>query len=326
MGVAIRDSNGNMPRQLHHHAGVNEHLASMQEGTARNVEGQRIYGKAWESIAPSIRITGEAMEEARVKAESLGLVVGKEGIAQATEYRKAMAGVHTVFDGIEKAIGDALIPVLTRLAQWFEKRGSAGRADHQGRHRRPRRRLREPDGGGLHVRRGHRGRLEYVTTYIVTAINVIAEALAHPFSGKRHGGVGRRHGEDRSRRGTPRRQHQEGVGGCRADRRRRQRENGVTRYADRRQAGNGDYRGRQAGKSRTGEWQTALEEKKAAYQEAAAAQGQLLEFSRQQEIQYWQQILATTTTTLEERKQIHAKMAADELAIDKAQLEGSLAR
>jgi hypothetical protein len=121
--VATRDANGNFRSTMDIMTDVNAKLLTFREGTDRNVEGVKIYGKAWESVAPTLRLTAEAQEEARKKAEELGLVVGEENTAAVEAYRAAMNDAGDVMDGLQKAIGDALLPGLTELANWFASIG-----------------------------------------------------------------------------------------------------------------------------------------------------------------------------------------------------------
>ena len=53
---------------------VNKRLATFKEGTDRNIEAQKIYGKGWQEVMPLIKLNGEVMEDSRRKAEALGLV------------------------------------------------------------------------------------------------------------------------------------------------------------------------------------------------------------------------------------------------------------
>jgi ribosomal protein L20 len=296
----------------------------MHDGTARNVEGQRIYGKSWSEISPAIRLTGAAMDEAKAKAESLNLVIGKEGIAQAEGYRKAMAGVHAVFDGIEKAIGDALMPGLTRLAQWFVSIGPAA--------------VEATKAVLVSLYAVFENLMAVGVTVTETLMGVwegfgrVVQLVFETVQGFITGGPkGAKEAWDRNFQQIEdaARKHTNAVIQAWQDA-----ATNVDQLAERVAAkdtpttdtgGKNQVQDDEAGKSRMGDWQTALEEKKAAFQEEAAAEGQLREFSKQQEIAYWQEILATTKTSLEERKSIRAKIASDELAIDKGRLEGSLA-
>ena len=123
LGVATRDTNGNFRSTMDIMTDVNARLLTFKEGTDRNVEGVKIYGKAWASVAPTLRLTAEAQEEARKKAESLGMVVGEENVAAVSAYRAAMNDAGDVMEGLQKSIGDALLPGLTELGNWFASIG-----------------------------------------------------------------------------------------------------------------------------------------------------------------------------------------------------------
>jgi hypothetical protein len=123
LGVATRDSTGNFRGQLDIMTDVNAKLMSFKEGTDRNVEGAKIYGKAWQEVSDVLKLTPAVMEEARIKAEQLGLMVGQESVAQTKAYRSAMNDVHEVMEGVSVAIGNALLPALTSMGQWISDNG-----------------------------------------------------------------------------------------------------------------------------------------------------------------------------------------------------------
>ena len=122
-GVATRDSTGEFRNQLDILLDVTTHLATLKEGTDRNIEGIRLFGKAWAEAAPVVKVTSERLQEAAEKAEALGLTVGTEQVAEVAAYRAAMNDVSDVMTGIKNAIGQAVMPALTQLGEWF---GSIG--------------------------------------------------------------------------------------------------------------------------------------------------------------------------------------------------------
>ena len=67
----------------------------------------------------------ELMEEAAKKANALGLVVGQENVDATLRFRHAMIDVEDVIKAVMKTIGDALMPVLTQLGNWFSDIGPA---------------------------------------------------------------------------------------------------------------------------------------------------------------------------------------------------------
>ena len=123
LGVATRDQNGDFRSTLDIMTDTNARLLQFKEGTDRNVEGMKIYGRAWAAVAPTLKLTGAAMDEARETAQKLHLVVGVESLEAASKYRSAMNGVNEVMTGLKKAIGDALLPILTEMGNWFREIG-----------------------------------------------------------------------------------------------------------------------------------------------------------------------------------------------------------
>lgn len=123
LGVATRDSNGNFRSTVDIMQDVNARLLTFKEGTDRNVEGVKIYGKAWADVAPVLAVTAKAQAEAQARAEELGLVVGVESVAATNAYRGALNDVGDVMDGVKNAIGQALMPTLTAMGNWFASIG-----------------------------------------------------------------------------------------------------------------------------------------------------------------------------------------------------------
>lgn len=123
LGVATRDASGHLRSSLDIMLDTNAELLKFKEGIDRNTEGQRIYGKSWGEVQGILRLTKEGMEESARKARELGLVVGEENVEATAKYRAAMNDTHDVLEATEKAIGDALLPVLTQLGEWFSSIG-----------------------------------------------------------------------------------------------------------------------------------------------------------------------------------------------------------
>lgn len=126
LGVTTRDAaTGGFRNAFDIMLDVNKKLAEFREGTDRNIEGQKIYKKAWEEVAPVIKLTSEVMEHSKAKAEALNLVVGAENVEAVTKYRASMNDVGDVLKAISKTVGDAVMPVFTDLGNWFSETGPA---------------------------------------------------------------------------------------------------------------------------------------------------------------------------------------------------------
>lgn len=117
LGVATRDSNGEFRNSVDIQMDVNKRLLEFKEGTDRNVEGIKIYGKGWSEARETLRLTSETMAAAQIKAEALGLSVGQENVEATKRYRAAMNDVHDVISAVLKAVGDALLPALSQIGR-----------------------------------------------------------------------------------------------------------------------------------------------------------------------------------------------------------------
>lgn len=123
LGVATRDSSGHFLNTREVMEATNAKLREFGEGTDRNVEGMKIYGRQWADISPLVNKFKGETEESRAEAEALNLVVGQESVDAMKAYKTAQIGVHEVMEGIKNTVGEALMPRLTAMAQWFKSIG-----------------------------------------------------------------------------------------------------------------------------------------------------------------------------------------------------------
>lgn len=125
LGVATRDSNGSFRNSVDIQMDVNNRLLEFKEGIDRNMEGIKIYGKGWDEAAQTLKLTSGVMAAAKEKSDALGLSIGQENVAATTRYRAAMNDVQDVVTAVLKATGDALLPILSRMGEWFSQIGPA---------------------------------------------------------------------------------------------------------------------------------------------------------------------------------------------------------
>jgi hypothetical protein len=100
-------------------------LLKFKEGNDRNLASTVLFGRGWSEVVKLMRLTPEAMQAARVKAEELQLSIGPEGVERAHAYQAAMSDVKDILEGLWNRIGTALMPVLTDLGEWFATLGPA---------------------------------------------------------------------------------------------------------------------------------------------------------------------------------------------------------
>ena len=125
MGLQTRDAQGQLrPLKdlMMDSIGV---VNSYQQGIDRNIAAQTMWGKGAEEASALLKLNNEVVDQARAKAEALGLVIGVENVQATVQYRAAINDVGDVLLGLRKVIGDALMPILTKFGEWFALIGPA---------------------------------------------------------------------------------------------------------------------------------------------------------------------------------------------------------
>ena len=123
LGVEIKDAEGNLRSTAEVMPEVNTALADMKAGTDRNVVAMELYGKSWGEVRQLLKVTEEAMKEAKETAERLHLVVGDEGVAKAKEYKKNLNEIELVAKSLKIQVGEELLPALVELGAYMSKNG-----------------------------------------------------------------------------------------------------------------------------------------------------------------------------------------------------------
>ena len=321
LGVATRDQNGHFRNQLDIMLDVNQKLSQFKEGTDRNVEGMKIYSKSWKDVEPLIALTRDRMEESRKKAHELGLIVGEENVQALSKYRAAMNDAGDVVLAIKKAIGDALLPMLTKLAEWFSGIGP----------------------GAVIVFKGAIGGLAMAFQFLVTGVTTAWQTVNAAVNniGASIIGLGKAAGQavegnfeaaGKTLRAIPKtiagnwkdafaeinksaKESEKlffslfgkptatagGKGGA----------NATTKDEDKAGGAGGE-------KSRMSEFETALATERYHYEQSKLAAGSFQEFSKQQESDYWQKVLATEKLSAKDRDSVQRKFFESSREIAKA--------
>lgn len=122
-GMVIKDSNGRLLDQQTLMQNAVTWLASFKEGTDRNIAAQVAFGRGVGDVNQLMRLTAETAARAKKDVADLGLGITTEDVKNALDYKVAIGELSLTFEGIKKAIGDAVLPYLTKFAQWFREQG-----------------------------------------------------------------------------------------------------------------------------------------------------------------------------------------------------------
>lgn len=125
MGLKTRDASGHYRNMQDVMRDAGKVLEEYKEGIDRTAAAQTLFGKGAGDGAAIIRASKVDMAAAEEKARSLGLVIGEENVAAFKQYKEAVNDAGDVMSALKKVIGDAVMPVLTKLAEWFSDIGPA---------------------------------------------------------------------------------------------------------------------------------------------------------------------------------------------------------
>lgn len=100
---------------------VNGYKAS----TDRAIAGQVLFGKGFEMTSNLALMNKEAVGEVAAQMRALGMVASVESVAAWQAYDDATDGAALTLKGLKVTIGNALLPVLSQLANWFSAIGPA---------------------------------------------------------------------------------------------------------------------------------------------------------------------------------------------------------
>ena len=325
LGVATRDSEGHFRGSMDIMLEVNQELLKFKEGTDRNIEGQKIYGKSWAEVSGLLKLNTELMEESRKKAQALGLVVGEENVQATAKYRAAMNDMQDVFSAVKKAIGDVVLPLLTDLGEWFSSVGPQAVTVMQ-----TAMAVLASAFYGLKmvvqiVWDTLKAGVQQITVLLLTLADVGSRALRFDFAGAKQAWsdglaqmreIGDRWANEVVKDAEGNRDRITAAWKSAVD--------GSVTPTKGKDSGAHSEGGEDKGKSRMSIWETQLREQKVAYQEQMREQGSFQEYSKQQELAFWQTKLELVRKGTEEERQLRARVADIKLSIDKSVFDAEM--
>jgi hypothetical protein len=125
LGIRTKEQNGEWRNTQAVMADAIEKLNNMKAGTDRNIASQALFGARVGNMTSILRLNKELLQESAEKAEKYHLIVGPDGAAKVRAYKDAMWDVKLVGESVKVQIGNALLPVLLRLGEWFGESGPA---------------------------------------------------------------------------------------------------------------------------------------------------------------------------------------------------------
>jgi len=87
-------------------------LAEMKDPLERNAIGAQLFGGAWKDIAPILGMGADGIKAVRKEAHDLGLVLDRDALEGANEFRKEMDRLKAILGGVINQLGARLAPIL----------------------------------------------------------------------------------------------------------------------------------------------------------------------------------------------------------------------
>lgn len=119
LGVSVKDSAGQYRPTLDIMGEVNNKLKEIKNPIEQNIAGTQIYGRSWNEVRGTLRLTTDEIKAAEQKAKDFGLVVGDEGVANAKKYKESINDMKLIMTSLEVQAGNALLPTFVKLGSWL---------------------------------------------------------------------------------------------------------------------------------------------------------------------------------------------------------------
>ncbi len=123
MGLATRDANGNLRPMTELMLDAIKLTNEYADGTDRQVAVAKFFGKAVEANSKLLNVNADSVRESSEAMRQLGVVIGEEDVAAFKAYDAATDRTKLTMQALMVTVGNALMPVLTKLSEWFNSVG-----------------------------------------------------------------------------------------------------------------------------------------------------------------------------------------------------------
>jgi hypothetical protein len=119
LGLATRDSAGALRPMNELMLDAIKLTGDFKEGTDRDIAASQLFGKGIDASSALLKLNSDTVRENAELMAELGLLVGQEQVDAYNAFDSAGDKAALVMKGFANTIGNVLIPVVTKLAEWF---------------------------------------------------------------------------------------------------------------------------------------------------------------------------------------------------------------
>ena len=119
MGLKATDATGKMRPMDDLIGDIADKFAAMPDGVEKSQLAMDLFGKSGVAMIPLLNAGRAGLDAEREAAERLGMVISEKTARQGELFNDTMTVLNRSFQGIVMVIGQALIPIVTKLAEVF---------------------------------------------------------------------------------------------------------------------------------------------------------------------------------------------------------------
>jgi hypothetical protein len=126
LGIAYRNADGTLMDSTQLLQSIADHFGNMANGTEKNNELTNIFGRNVAGLNEFLtQIANQGMSKFIDQAKAMGLAMDDKAVQAAHDFNESLRVLHDALTGIEVTLGQAFIPALQEVVNWFEQVASS---------------------------------------------------------------------------------------------------------------------------------------------------------------------------------------------------------
>jgi len=119
IGIKATDADGNLRPFSDLLPQISDQFKAMPDGIEKTGLAMQLFGRSGKDMIPLLNQGSEGLEELGKMADKLGVTLSADNVEKIKEYTLAHRDMEEAIAGVKLQIGLALMPVLTKLTNWF---------------------------------------------------------------------------------------------------------------------------------------------------------------------------------------------------------------
>jgi len=161
LGIAFRGANGEMLPATELLTSVADKLATMPDGLDKTRIMTELFGKSGKDLSDTMNaLANGGLQAASDKAQAFGLAIGEDGVNKSIAFKKGLADLQMMGDGLAVTFGSELLPIVIPLLQKFTEFAQKHMPE---------------------IKQAIKGVVDFVETTLIPLFEKMAPVMANPF-------------------------------------------------------------------------------------------------------------------------------------------------